>query len=246
MQAGNKMNTQKLLSYLRQCIKKYDMLHEGDHIAVGLSGGKDSMTLLYGLKKLQQFYPAHYDLTAIYVNLGIEPVNTAIDTMSQFCSKLEVPFYHIDTDIYRITFEARKEKNPCSLCAKMRKGALNKKANELGCNKIAYAHHKDDFIETSMISLLFEGHYYCFPPVTHLDKTGLIVIRPMLYISEKEVRGFAHRHSLPLTSNPCPADGYTKRQEVKKFIENSTSAFPDIKKNLNAALLDYFDNQNSI
>lgn len=238
------MNTKKLLSYLRQCIKKYNMITSGDRIAVGLSGGKDSMTLLYGLKKLQQFYPEPYDLVAIYVNLGITDHCNGIDTMSQFCKELEVPFYYIDTDIYHITFETRREKNPCSLCANMRKGALNAKAKELACNKIAYAHHKDDFIETSMMSLLFEGHYYCFPPVTHLDRTGLIVIRPMMYLSEKEVRGFAYKNNLPIISNPCPADGYTKRQTVKEFIEKSTSVFPDIKENLNTALIDYYESQN--
>lgn len=123
----------------------------------------------------------------------------------------------------------------------MRKGALNEAALSLNCNKIAYAHHKDDFIETSMMSLIFEGHYYCFPPVTHLDKTGLTVIRPFLYIDEKEIKGFAYKNQIPVFSNPCPADGYTKRQEIKEFIEQSTETFPDIRKNLNSALLDYFE-----
>lgn len=237
------MDTQKLLSYLRQCIKQYDMIQTNDRIAVGLSGGKDSMTLLYGLKRLQQFYPEHFDLIAIYVDLGIPASKDAIlpeTVLNEYCRRLNVPFYTIHTDIYPITFEERKEKNPCSLCAKMRKGALNGKALELNCNKIAYAHHKDDFIETSLMSLLFEGHYYCFPPVTHLDRTGLTVIRPMLFIDEKEIAGFTKRNKIPVISNPCPADGITKRQEVKEFIQNSSIQFPDIRKNLNAALLDYF------
>lgn len=237
------MDTQKLLSYLRQCIQQYNMIENGDRIAVGLSGGKDSLTLLYGMKHLQRFYPKPFDLVAIYVDLGIPtPNNTVVSekTLSDYCTELNVPFYSVHTDIYQITFEERKEKNPCSLCAKMRKGALNDKALQLNCNKIAYAHHKDDFIETSLMSLLFEGHYYCFPPVTHLDRTGLTVIRPMFYIDEKEVTGFAKRHKLPVITNPCPADGITKRQEVKEFIEKSTTQFPDIRKNLNAALLDYF------
>ena len=237
------MDTQKLLSYLRQCIQQYNMIENGDRIAVGLSGGKDSLTLLYGMKHLQRFYPKPFDLVAIYVDLGIPtPNNTVVSekTLSDYCTELNVPFYSVHTDIYQITFEERKEKNPCSLCAKMRIGALNDKALQLNCNKIAYAHHKDDFIETSLMSLLFEGHYYCFPPVTHLDRTGLTVIRPMFYIDEKEVTGFAKRHKLPVITNPCPADGITKRQEVKEFIEKSTTQFPDIRKNLNAALLDYF------
>ena len=237
------MDTQKLLSYLRQCIQQYNMIENGDRIAVGLSGGKDSLTLLYGMKHLQRFYPKPFDLVAIYVDLGIPTPNDTVvseKTLSDYCTELNVPFYSVHTDIYQITFEERKEKNPCSLCAKMRKGALNDKALQLNCNKIAYAHHKDDFIETSLMSLLFEGHYYCFPPVTHLDRTGLTVIRPMFYIDEKEVTGFAKRHKLPVITNPCPADGITKRQEVKEFIEKSTTQFPDIRKNLNAALLDYF------
>lgn len=235
------MDTQKLLSYLRQCIKKYNMIQERDKIAVGLSGGKDSMTLLQGLKKLQAFYPEHFDLVAIYVNLKVNDSMDAIHTMSKYCAKLDVPFYYVDTDIYQIVFNEKNEKNPCSLCAKMRKGALNNMALSLECNKIAYAHHKDDFIETSMMSLLYEGRYYCFPPVTYLDKTGLTVIRPMLYITEKEVRGYAVKNNLPVIINPCPADGYTKRQEIKEFIEQSTAQFPDIKRNLNAALMTYFD-----
>ncbi|MDD6072378.1 MAG: tRNA 2-thiocytidine biosynthesis TtcA family protein [Clostridiales bacterium] len=237
------MNTQKLLSYLRQCIQQYNMIENGDRIAVGLSGGKDSMTLLYGMKHLQRFYPNPFDLIAIYVDLGIPVSNNAVVSekiLSEYCKELDVPFYTVHTDIYQITFEERKEKNPCSLCAKMRKGALNDKALELNCNKIAYAHHKDDFIETSLMSLLFEGHYYCFPPVTRLDRTGLTVIRPMLYIDEIEVTGFAKRHKLPVITNPCPADGVTKRQEVKEFIEKSATQFPDIRKNLNSALLNYF------
>lgn len=247
------MDTQKLLSYLRQCIQNYHMIENGDHIAVGLSGGKDSMTLLYGLKQLQHFYPEHFELTAIYVNLGI-PQNMILDSssshseslpvnqriLSDYCEGLKIPFYTVDTDIYQIIFEERKEKNPCSLCSKMRKGALNNQALKLGCNKIAYAHHKDDFIETSLMSLLFEGRYDCFPPVTHLDRTGLTVIRPMLYIMEKEISGFVKRCQIPVMKNPCPADGFTKRQEIKEFIEKSSEQFPDIRKNLNAAVLDYF------
>lgn len=236
------MDLQKLVSYLRQCIKKYNMIQENDKIAVGLSGGKDSLTLLSGLKKLQSFYPVPFELTAISVDLGISSMADAQQSMDSFCRQLDVPFHSVHTDIYKIVFEERKEKNPCSLCAKLRKGALNNKALELGCNKIAYAHHKDDFIETSIMSLLLEGHYYCFPPVTHLDKTNLTLIRPMLYIDEQEIRGFAHRNHLPVLKNDCPADGYTKRQEIKDFIEDSAARFPDIRKNLNAALLNYFEN----
>lgn len=236
------MDKQKLLSYLRQCIQKYNMIEEKDRIAVGLSGGKDSVTLLYGLKELQRFYPKSYELCGIYVDLGQQTSNETASIMQQYCESIHVPFYTVNTDIYTIVFKERKEKNPCSLCAKLRKGALNQKALELDCNKIAYAHHKDDFIETSIMSLLLEGHYYCFPPVTKLDKTGLSVIRPMFYIDEREIQGFAHRNALPITINPCPADKNTKREEVKAYIKNSETIFPDIKKNLAAALREYFEN----
>lgn len=237
------MDLQRLTSYLRQCIQTYNMIQENDNIAIGLSGGKDSLTLLMGLKKLQEFYPIPFELSAIYVDLGINPDQSSSthDILHHFCKEVNVPLHIVETEIYPIVFKERKEKNPCSLCAKLRKGALNQKALELNCNKIAYAHHKDDFIETSFMSLLLEGHYYCFPPVTHLDRTGLTLIRPMLYIDEKEIQGFSHRNHLPVIKNPCPADGYTKRQEIKDFIQNSSAQFPDIRKNLNAALLNYFD-----
>lgn len=242
MKGNTKMDTQKLLSYLRQCIQKYDMIQPDDKIAVGLSGGKDSLTLLKGLNELRKFYPIPYELVAIYVDLGIRHnADTAIPVLENYCKDLQVPFYAIQTEIYPIIFEERKEKNPCSLCAKMRKGALNDKALSIGCNKIAYAHHKNDFIETSIMSLFFEGHYYCFPPVTHLDKTGLILIRPMLFIDEREIKGYTYKNHLPVITNPCPADGYTKRQEVKEFLQTIQKQFPDLTKNLNSALLHYFD-----
>lgn len=236
------MDTQKLLSYLRQCIQQYNMIQSGDVVAVGLSGGKDSMTMLYGLKKLQAFYPEKFDLVAIYVDLGIDAnAKQVIPVMEQYCASLQVPFHAIQTQIYPIIFEERKEKNPCSLCAKMRKGALNEYALSVGCNKIAYAHHKNDFIETSIMSLFFEGHYYCFPPVTHLDRTGLTLIRPMLFIDEKEIKGFTYKNNIPVLHNPCPADGYTKRQEIKEFLQETKLKYPDLQKNLNSALLHYFE-----
>lgn len=237
------MDKQKLLSYMRQCIQKYNMIQAGDKIAVGLSGGKDSYTLLDGLQTLQKFYPEHYELCAIYVDLGIVNNDIAIENMQDYCSKIGIPFHIVKTEIYSIVFEERKEKNPCALCAKMRKGALNQKALELECNKIAYAHHKDDFIETSILSLMFEGHYYCFPPVTYLAKTGLTVIRPLFYVSEWEIRGFSHKSNYPIMLNPCPADKQTKREIVKKYIKDSEKLFPDIRNNLMSALVDYF-NQN--
>ncbi len=239
------MDTQKLLSYLRQCIKKYNMIQENDRIAVGLSGGKDSFTLLKGLKELQKFYPQKYDLCAIYVDLGINNNTEMISKMNLYCQSLDIPLYIVNTEIYSIVFEERNEKNPCALCSKMRKGALNKKALELNCNKIAYAHHKDDFIETSLMSLFYEGNYYCFPPVTYLEKTGLTLIRPMFYISEREVTGYAYRKEFPIVKNYCPADGKTKRELVKNYIYDSEKIFPNLKKNLTNSLIQYYEKENN-
>ena len=174
------MDLQRLTSLLRQCIQQYDMIQPGDAIAVGLSGGKDSLCLLMGLSALRRFYPVPFELHAIHVDVGAGMPEASIAQMADFCARQGVPFHPVRTQIYQIVFEERKEKNPCSLCAKMRKGALNQTALDLGCGKIAYAHHKDDFIETSVMNLLQEGRFDCFPPVTRLDKTGLQELRPML------------------------------------------------------------------
>lgn len=235
------MDLQRLMSLLRQCMQRYDMVSAGDKIAVGLSGGKDSLTLLMGLKHLQRFYPVPYGLCAIHVGSGAPGSEADVETMRRFCEGLDVPFYFVDAKVYQIVFEIRKEKHPCSLCAKLRRGALNDKAMALGCNKIAYAHHQDDFIETSLMNLMLEGHYDCFPPVTHLDRTNLQVLRPMLMIKERDVIGFARRENLPVVKNPCPADGHTRRQDVKDFIRHSRDVFPQGRECLYASLLDYFD-----
>ena len=237
------MDLQRLTSLLRQCIQRYGMIEEGDAIAMGLSGGKDSLCLLMGLAALRRFYPASFTLHAIHVDVGAGMKDEDIHRMSSFCAQLEVPFHHVRTDIYQIVFEERKEKNPCSLCAKMRKGALNAKALELGCRKIAYAHHKDDFIETLMMNLLMEGRCECFPPVTQLDKTGLQVIRPMLLIDEADVRGFTRRYDLPVVKNPCPADGATRREDVKRYIRESRAQFPKIRESLFSAVTGLFDKE---
>lgn len=235
------MDLQRLMSLLRQCMQRYGMVSAGDKIAVGLSGGKDSLTLLMGLKHLQRFYPVPYGLCAIHVGSGAPGSEADVETMRQFCEGLDVPFYFVDAKVYQIVFEIRKEKHPCSLCAKLRRGALNDKAMALGCNKIAYAHHQDDFIETSLMNLMLEGHYDCFPPVTHLDRTNLQVLRPMLMVKERDVIGFARRENLPVVKNPCPADGHTRRQDVKDFIRRSRDVFPQGRECLYASLLDYFD-----
>ena len=237
------MDLQRLTSLLRKSIQRYGMIAAGDGVAVGLSGGKDSLCLLMGLAALRRFYPIPFTLHAIHVDVGAGMPPEAIAAMADFCAGLDVPFHHVKTDIYQIVFEERKEKNPCSLCAKMRKGALNAKALELGCRKIAYAHHKDDFIETLMMNLLMEGRCECFPPVTQLDKTGLQVIRPMLLVDERDVIGFTRRHDLPVVKNPCPADGETRREDVKQFIRASRAQFPGIRESLFSAVTGLFDEE---
>ncbi len=235
------MDVQRLTSLLRQCIQEYGMIEPGDAIAVGLSGGKDSLTLLIGLSALRRFYPVPFTLHAIHVDVGAGMPEEDIHRMSSFCEQYGVPFHHVRTQIYQIVFEARKEKNPCSLCAKLRKGALNQAAADLGCTKIAYAHHKDDFIETSLMNLMLEGRYDCFPPVTKLDRTGLTVLRPMFFIDERDVIGFTRKMALPVVKNPCPADGKTRREDVKAFIRESRRTFPKVRENLFSALRGYWE-----
>ena len=211
------MTLQKLLSHTRKAVDTYQMIDEGDKIAVGISGGKDSLTLLYALAHLRRFYPKHFDIVAITVDLGFPGFDTtAVKTL---CDELEVPYYVIKTEIYDIIFNIRKESNPCSLCAKMRKGALNEKIVELGCNKEAYAHHKDDIIETFMMSLIYEGRVHTFAPVTYLDRTKITLIRPLMLCDEFEISAFERDFNLPVIKAKCPADGFTKREYAKNLIK---------------------------
>ena len=229
------MKLQRLLSLLRQAIDQYNMIEDGDHIAIGISGGKDSLTLLYGLANLQRFYPKSFRLSAITVDMGLDTMD--LETVKALCAGFNVPYEVIPTEIGKILFEARKESNPCALCAKMRKGALNQKAMELGCNKIAYAHHKDDIIETAMMSLLYEGRFYAFPPVTHLDRTDLTVIRPLMLVSEADVKGFRNKYQLPVCKNPCPMDGHTHREYVKNLIRGLNTHSPGVRDRLFHAVI---------
>ena len=182
------MKLQQLLSFTRKAVDEYQMIQEGDHIAVGISGGKDSLTLLYALHGLKRFYPNKFELSAITVDLGYEEFD--LNPVHELCQELGVPYKVVKTDIAHILFEERKESNPCSLCAKMRKGALNDAVKEMGCNKVAYAHHKDDIIETMLLSLIFEGRFHSFSPRTYLDRMDLTVIRPMMFVDEMDVFGF--------------------------------------------------------
>ena len=229
------MKLQQLMSQTRRAIDDYGMIHTGDKIAIGISGGKDSLTLLYALHGLQRFYPDKFDLEAITVDLGNPDFD--LSHIRHLCETMQIPYTVVKTEIAQIVFEERKEKNPCSLCAKMRKGALNDAVKKLGCNKIAYAHHKDDIVETMMMSLIYEGHFYSFPPITHLDRTNLTVIRPLMYVSEADVKGFCRKYQLPVVKSPCPADGYTKRQYVKDLLRKLNLENPGVKERMFSAII---------
>ena len=230
------MKLQKLLSYTRQAVDEYEMIQEGDKIAVGISGGKDSLTLLYALVNLQKFYPKQFDLVAITVDLGYEGFD--LTGIQRLCEDLQVKYHIINTKISEMVTSDSLEGSACSLCARLRKGALNDAAKELGCNKVAYGHHMDDVIETMMLALIFEGRFCSFWPVTHLDKSDLTVIRPMIYVPETDVKGFENKMNLPVSKNPCPIDGSTKREYIKTLIKQLNTENPGVKKRLFHAIKD--------
>lgn len=229
------MRLQQVLSYVRRAADDYDMIQEGDRIAVGISGGKDSLTLLYALHGLQRFYPQHFELHAVTVDLGFQ--NLDLSRIESICrDELQIPYTIVKTDIADVIFEQRKEANPCSLCAKMRKGALNDAIKKEGCNKVAYAHHKDDVVETMLMSLIFEGRFHTFSPVTYLDRTGITVIRPLLYMNEADVIGFVNKNQVPVVKSPCPADGHTKREYVKQLLRQLNLENPGVKERMFTAI----------
>ena len=227
---------QKLLGLMRRCIDDYDMIGEGDRIAVGVSGGKDSLVLLQLLAYLRKFFNKSFALEAITIDMGLGMDYSGIAAL---CQKLDVPYHIIKTEIGPIIFDHRKEKNPCSMCAKMRRGALNQAILDRGFNKLALGHHYDDAVETFVMNLLFEGRIGCFQPVTNLDRTGIIQIRPMLYIHEKTVDNFASRKGLPILENRCPVDKTTKREEVKQLIYTLSQTYPDLKERIFGAMQRY-------
>ncbi|HIV93215.1 MAG TPA: tRNA 2-thiocytidine(32) synthetase TtcA [Candidatus Eisenbergiella stercoravium] len=230
------MRLQQVLSYVRRAADDYHMIQEGDRIAVGISGGKDSLTLLYALHGLQRFYPQHFELHAVTVDLGFQ--NLDLSKIESICrDELKIPYTIVKTDIADVIFEQRKESNPCSLCAKMRKGALNDAIKREGCNKVAYAHHKDDVVETMLMSLIFEGRFHTFSPVTYLDRTGITVIRPLLYMNEADVIGFVNKNQVPVVKSPCPADGHTKREYVKQLLRQLNLENPGVKERMFTAII---------
>ena len=218
---------QKMMALVRKCIEDYDMIQPGDRVAVGGSGGKDSLTLLVLLAALREYYPVRFDLAAMSVDMGLGGMD--FSPVAELCAKLGVPYTVKKTEIGPIIFDHRKEKNPCSMCAKMRRGALHDLLRGQGCNKIALGHHYDDAVETFFMSLLYEGRISCFEPVTYLSRAGITQIRPMLYLGEKAVMQFAEREKLPVVHNTCPADKHTKRQEMKELIAALQKQYPDLK-----------------
>ena len=229
------MKLQKLYSYIRQAINDFEMIEDGDKIAIGVSGGKDSLALLYGLAGIRKIVPEKIEIVAITVDLGYEGFDTS--SIQELCKSLEIEFHLVKTQIAQI-LQAKVQKGTyCSLCAKMRKGALTNYAKNLGCNKIAYAHHKDDFIETMMLSLLYEGQFFSFPPKMYFKESDITLIRPMIYIPESDVIGFKNKYQLTAVKNPCPHDGITRRQYVKNLIRQIQKDNPEAKQRMFNAIL---------
>lgn len=224
---------QKLLSYLRRGVDDYGMINEGEKITVGVSGGKDSLALLYALAKLRMFYPKKFELCAVTLDMGFGMDFTPV---ADLCKELDVEYVLKHTDIAEIIFDIRKESNPCSLCAKMRRGALHDAALELGSHKVALGHHNDDALDTFMLSLVYEGRVNCFSPVTYLDRKDITLIRPFIYAPEAYITGFARRFELPVVRNKCPEDKRSKREYVKNLIRQLEKENPGFKTRLFTAI----------
>lgn len=210
------MTLQQLLSLTRKAVDTYQMIEEGDRIAVGVSGGKDSLALALALKNLQIFYPKHFELVAITVSLGFP--GTAFNGLEAFFESKGIEYHVVETSIGQVVFDERKEENPCSLCSKMRKGALNDAAKALGCNKVALGHNMEDVVESFLMSLLHEGRIHTFSPVTHWDRMDLYAIRPLIFVHEQDLVYFANKSELPIVKNPCPANGNTAREVAKQQL----------------------------
>lgn len=219
---------------VRKAVDDYNMIQEGDRIAVGVSGGKDSLVLLLSMNHLKKYYPKHFDVEAITVELGFEGMD--FSPIKALCDKEDIEYTCLKTDIKEIVFDVRKEDNPCSLCAKMRRGAINDAIRERGISKLALGHHFDDAVETYMMSLLFEGRISCFRPVTYLDRSGVTQIRPLIYAGEKKISNLARDLSLPIVENPCPMDKTSKRYEIKNMLESMSKEYPDMKSKVFGAM----------
>lgn len=207
---------QKIMSYTRRAVDTYNMIEDGDRIAVGVSGGKDSLALLCALRGLQRFYPKKFEIVPINLYMGFP--NETNEVSRALCEELGLELKVIQSEIYAVVFEVRKEKHPCSLCANMRRGALHNAAKELGCNKLALGHHFDDAVETIIMNLFIEGRFDCFNPVTYLDRSDMTVIRPLLFATEKDVSHFVRACGITPVPKNCPADGITKREDAKRAL----------------------------
>lgn len=225
---------QKILGYLRKAIEHYNMIEDGDKIAVALSGGKDSITLLMGLKALQRFYPKHFELIAISVNPGFEFFNS--NFLKDICSKINVEFVEDESHIKEIVFDIRKEKSPCSLCANLRRGILNSTAIEHNCNKLALGHNEDDVLETFFLNMFYAGNLSTFAPVSYMDRSKITLIRPLIYTPEKEIKKFIKRENINVMPKNCPMDGVSKREEMKEMLYKLTNDIPNVRANLMGAI----------
>ncbi|MBR6575032.1 MAG: tRNA 2-thiocytidine(32) synthetase TtcA [Clostridia bacterium] len=221
---------QKLMSQVRKCVRDYNMLEPGDRVVAGVSGGKDSLALLRLMAELRDHSPVPFSLHAVTLDMGYKEMD--FSPVADLCARLKVPYTVKQTQIREIVFDIRKEDNPCALCAKLRRGILNDAALELGANKVALGHHYDDAIETFLLSMIYEGRLSSFLPVTYMDRTGLTLIRPMLYLHEKTISNFVARESLPVVHNPCPADKNTKREDVKALLYELEGRYPGLKDNI--------------
>lgn len=225
----------QILSSIRKAVEDYNMIEEGDKIAVALSGGKDSVTLLLALKNLQIFYPKHFELMALTVDPGSETFDTT--EMEKLCEKIGVEYVIERTNIKQVVFDIRKEKNPCSLCANLRRGILYDTAKKYGCNKVALGHHMDDVMETFMMSLIYEGRVHTFLPVTYLSRKDIYVIRPMIYTPESEIKHLVKKYGIEVVKNNCPANGETKRQYVKELITGIAKENKGVRESIFGAIM---------
>ncbi len=223
----DKKALQKLMSYTRRAIDKYNLINEGDKIAVGVSGGKDSLALLCALHGLSRFYPKRFEVVPVNLKMGFP--NETDQVSRDLCEELGLELKSFDSEIYEVVFNVRKEKSPCSLCSNMRRGALHSAAKELGCNKLALGHHFDDAVETIMMNLLIEGRFDCFQPYTYLDRSDMTVIRPLIYAPEKEITHFIRKSEIVPVPKNCPADGFTKREDTKIMLAEMESKSRGVK-----------------
>ena len=221
------MDLNRFTGFVRRCADDYQMLVPGDRVAVGVSGGKDSMALLASLRHLQRYHPSHFELEAITIDMGFPGMDFA--PVSAWCAEHGVPYTIVKTDIREIVFDARQEENPCSLCSKMRRGALNDAIKARGCNKLALGHHFDDAVQTFFMNLFYGGKLGCFSPVTCLSRKEITVIRPLILCEEREIRGAARRLELPVVKSNCPVDGVTARKDTEELVKNLEKQFPHLR-----------------